>query len=394
VKKLLSIVALTATTFTAQAEVRINGFANLIGGITSSDETLYGYNDKMSFSEESLFAVQISGDINDKMTATGQLVARGDNDYKASFDWAYLTYQATDNLDVSVGRFRLPLFNYSASSEVGYSYHWVTTPQNVYDVQFNNLEGIKLDYSDYAGDWEYILRGAYGTFSDDGNGVLTDGNDTLLLSAEAVYESFIIRVVVGQANTSLDFSNADDPASIAAISVGLAGMRDAGIATQNANLVSLANDLEIIDDKATFSGLSVLYDNFDWFVGGEITEISVENSFANDDITYYVTAGTRIGKWTPSVTYQVFDAELDIKFQDKINNIALSPLPEVNKQQLAGLAQAVQAGQLQDYSVISATVRYDLDTNVALKVDISKLSDDIDPTADATVLRFAVNYVF
>jgi hypothetical protein len=394
VKKLLTIAALTATTFTAQAEVRINGFANLIGGITSSDETLYGYNDKMSFSEESLFAVQISGDINDKMTATGQLVARGDNDYKASFDWAYLTYQATDNLDVSVGRFRLPLFNYSASSEVGYSYHWVTTPQNVYDVQFNNLEGIKLDYSDYAGDWEYILRGAYGTFSDDGNGVLTDGNDTLLLSAEAVYESFIIRVVVGQANTSLDFSNADDPASIAAISVGLAGMRDAGIATQNANLVSLANDLEIIDDKATFSGLSVLYDNFDWFVGGEITEISVENSFANDDITYYVTAGTRIGKWTPSVTYQVFDAELDIKFQDKINNIALSPLPEVNKQQLAGLAQAVQAGQLQDYSVISATVRYDLDTNVALKVDISKLSDDIDPTADATVLRFAVNYVF
>jgi hypothetical protein len=394
VKKLLTIAALTATTFTAQAEVRINGFANLIGGITSSDETLYGYNDKMSFSEESLFAVQISGDINDKMTATGQLVARGDNDYKASFDWAYLTYQATDNLDVSVGRFRLPLFNYSASSEVGYSYHWVTTPQNVYDVQFNNLEGIKLDYSDYAGDWEYILRGAYGTFSDDGNGVLTDGNDTLLLSAEAVYESFIIRVVVGQANTSLDFSNADDPASIAAISVGLAGMRDAGIATQNANLVSLANDLEIIDDKATFSGLSVLYDNFDWFVGGEITEISVENSFANDDITYYATAGTRIGKWTPSVTYQVFDAELDIKFQDKINNIALSPLPEVNKQQLAGLAQAVQAGQLQDYSVISATVRYDLDTNVALKVDISKLSDDIDPTADATVLRFAVNYVF
>jgi hypothetical protein len=394
VKKLLTIAALTATALSAQAEVRINGFANLIGGITSSDETLYGYNDKMSFSEESLFAVQISGDINDKMTATGQLVARGDNDYKASFDWAYLTYQATDNLDVSVGRFRLPLFNYSASSEVGYSYHWVTTPQNVYDVQFNNLEGIKLDYSDYAGDWEYILRGAYGTFSDDGSGVLTDGNDTLLLSAEAVYESFKIRVVVGQANTSLDFSNADDPASIAAISVGLAGMRDAGIATQNANLVSLANDLEIIDDKATFSGLSVLYDNFDWFVGGEITEISVENSFANDDITYYVTAGTRIGKWTPSVTYQVFDAELDIKFQDKINNIALSPLPEVNKQQLAGLAQAVQAGQLEDYSVISATVRYDLDTNVALKVDISKLSDDIDPTADATVLRFAVNYVF
>ncbi len=393
-KKLLTIAALTATTLTAQAEVRINGFANLIGGVTSSDETLYGYTDEMNFSEESLFAIQISGDINDKMTATGQLVARGDDDYKASFDWAYLTYQATDNLEVSVGRFRLPLFSYSASSEVGYSFHWVTTPQTVYDVQFNNLEGIKLDYSDYAGDWEYVLSGAYGTFTDDGDGVLTKGNNTILLSAEAVYESLKIRAAVGNGNISLDFSNAEDPASRAAISAGLAGMRNAGLATQNANLVSLADNLEVIDDKATFFGLSVLYDNFDWFVGGEITEITVEDSFANDDITYYVTAGRRLGKWTPSVTYQVFDAELDIKFQDKINNIALSPLPEENKQQLAGLAQAIQAGQLEDFSVISATLRYDLDTNVALKVDISKLSDDIDPTADATLLRFAVNYVF
>jgi hypothetical protein len=394
VKKLLTIVALTATTFTAQAEVRINGFANLIGGITSSNDNLYGYNDTMSFSEESLFAIQISGDINDKMTATGQLIARGKDDYEANFDWAYLTYQATDNVEVSAGRFRLPLFSYSASSEVGYSYHWVTTPQAVYDVQFNNLEGLKVDYSNYVGDWEYVLSGAYGTFSDDGDAVLTEGNDTLLLSAEAVYESFKIRAVVGQANISLDFSNADDPVSRAAISVGLAGMRNAGLATQNANLVSLSDDLVINDDKATFSGLSVVYDNFDWFIGGEITEITVENSFANDDITYYVTAGTRIGKWTPSVTYQVFDAELDVKFQDKIDNIALSALPEENKQQLAGLAQAVQAGQLEDFSVISATLRYDLETNVALKVDISKRSDDVRPETDATLLRFAVNYVF
>ena len=108
---------------TAQAEVRINGFANLIGGMTSSEDSLYGYSDSINFSEESLFAIQVSGDINDKMTATGQMVARGENDYDAEFEWAYITYQATDNVSITGGRLRLPLFNYSSSLDVGYSYH-------------------------------------------------------------------------------------------------------------------------------------------------------------------------------------------------------------------------------------------------------------------------------
>ncbi|MFT4808326.1 MAG: hypothetical protein ACI9LX_001656 [Paraglaciecola sp.] len=70
-KKITNYRGLTTTSFTAQADVRISGFANLIGGMISSDETLYGCEDNISFSEKSLFAVQISGDINDKMTATG-----------------------------------------------------------------------------------------------------------------------------------------------------------------------------------------------------------------------------------------------------------------------------------------------------------------------------------
>jgi hypothetical protein len=51
-KKLITIAALTASTFTVQADVRINGFANFVGGITSSEDTLYGYDDSISFSEE------------------------------------------------------------------------------------------------------------------------------------------------------------------------------------------------------------------------------------------------------------------------------------------------------------------------------------------------------
>src|SRR5690606_23954394 len=99
------------------------------------------------------------------MTATGQLVARGSNDYDPDFEWSYMSFAATDKLSISAGRLRLLLFSYSASKDVGYSYHWIATPSSVYDVPFNNLDGIRLDYSTYAGDWEYNTSLSAGTFS-------------------------------------------------------------------------------------------------------------------------------------------------------------------------------------------------------------------------------------
>jgi hypothetical protein len=46
-KKIITLSAITLASFASQAEIRINGFANLIGGITSSDESLYGYDDNI-----------------------------------------------------------------------------------------------------------------------------------------------------------------------------------------------------------------------------------------------------------------------------------------------------------------------------------------------------------
>jgi hypothetical protein len=89
-KKLMSNLSILAASMMvighADAEVRVNGFANLTAGISASGDTLYGFTDRISFSEQSLFAIQVSGDINEKMTATGQIVARGSEDFEAGFE--------------------------------------------------------------------------------------------------------------------------------------------------------------------------------------------------------------------------------------------------------------------------------------------------------------------
>lgn len=373
-KRTLTLAALAcATTFSANAEVRINGFANFIGGITSSDDTVYGYDDRISFSDESLFAIQVSGDINDKMTATGQIVARGENDYEADFEWAYITYQATDNLAVSAGRLRLPLFRYSASSDVGYSYHWVSAPRSVYDVGFNNIEGLKLDYSNYAGDWEYNLQGIVGNYSTDFAGGELSGENLYLLSAEVAYDWFKLRGVYG--SNKATFSRTDIDATIGSLSA--------------AGLTDLADDLNLNDDTGDFIGFGAEIDTFNYFVSAEVTIIDTEESYSPEATAYYVTAGMRVGKFTPSITYEKYKEDDNIKFLDQV-----AALPEAVQPVAGAVVVGLQQAVINEYNLITLGVRYDMDTNVALKADISKYNDDFDDSADGTLLRFAVNYVF
>lgn len=369
-KTLKTLIALTcAASFTSSAEVRINGFANLIAGITSSDDTLYGYDDKISFSEESLFAIQISGDVNDKVTATGQLVARGSDDYDPDFEWAYLTYEATDNLSISAGRLRLPLFRYSASLDVGYSYHWIAPPQTVYDVAFNNLDGIRFDYSNYAGDWEYNIQVAAGTFEESSDTFSIKGDDTVVLSVEAAYDFFKIRGVFGRAKSTLD---------VAALNPLLAQL-------QPVLTPSLFSNLVADGDTGQFLGLGLEVDKFNWFISGEITAVDTKNSIFREDVAYYITAGIRTGKFTPSITFEKIESEDEFRFTDQIGQ-----LPAALQAQLFGLQTLFDDNE----QSLNLGVRYDYDTNIAFKADVSKFEDDDNDANDATLVRLAVNYVF
>jgi hypothetical protein len=139
-KKLSVAVAICAALATsyANAEVRINGFASIVGGKSLEDDRgRYGYDDDISFKNESVFALQISADLQEKLSATAQIVARGNNDFDAEFEWAYLTYEFNDELQLSAGKMRVPFYRYSDFIDVGYAYRWVRPPESVYSIPFS-----------------------------------------------------------------------------------------------------------------------------------------------------------------------------------------------------------------------------------------------------------------
>jgi len=95
-------------------------------------------NNDWSFGAESSLGLQGNFTVDDKLSATLQVVARGGNSYRADVDWAYLSYELTPKLLLQAGHKRLPIYYYSDFMYVGYSYVGTATVRPV------RLAGIRL----------------------------------------------------------------------------------------------------------------------------------------------------------------------------------------------------------------------------------------------------------
>ena len=246
----------------------------------------------------------------------------------------------------------------------------------MYDVPFNNIDGVRVDYSGYSGDLEYTFQVTGGKIENDftlaGQSADLEINNVLVGTADFTYLNWAFRVVAARGDTTFDIP-ALDPV-----------LAQLGQIDPNLQDLLAAND-----DDGLFYGVSLEYDAFDWFVSAEFTGVELEDSFYPDDINYYVTAGMRSGKWTPFITYEKSDLNDGPKFLDKI-----AGYPAPFQGPLTQLIVGLQLPAIAENSSTSIGVRYDYDTNIALKMDVTKFSDDIDEGNDASLVRFAVNYVF
>ena len=129
--------------------VKIDGFGTLAGVKNdNADVSFYGANDEVDWDTDSVLGLQIKVPLSDKLSLTGQVVARGYEDYDTKMEWLFMTYGLSDNLDARAGRLRIPFFMYSDSLEVGYSYLWVRPPVDVYgQLGFTSFDGADALYS-------------------------------------------------------------------------------------------------------------------------------------------------------------------------------------------------------------------------------------------------------
>ncbi|MBB66579.1 MAG: topoisomerase IV [Rickettsiales bacterium] len=390
--KLAFLTAASLLAAPAFAEIQINGFANLIGGMTlDDDEAVYDYDSDFTFDPASVFGLQVRGDVSDKLSATAQLVGRGSDDYDASFEWAYMTYVVNNNVSISAGRIRLPLFKYSASLDVGYSYHWLTPPDSVYGIDFNNIDGVRLDYSTYSGDWEYGAQFTVGRVQADtfisGTPAELELENVVAVSFEATRDWFSARTLFARGTTTAVNEDFD---------TFVAGMGQFGAFIPSAT--AAAEGFSVNEDSGTFFEIAIDIDKYDWFIGAEFTKTEVDDAIIASDEAWYVTAGMRFGKFTPHITYEVEEADNG----DQVALVAGLPsmidtgdaVTDATWSAIYQAATGIAADQAQDTSAVTLGLRYDVEPGFALKAGVTWYSDDLIDANDATLLRVGANYTF
>lgn len=369
------------------ADLQWNGFASLTGGRGTDDATLpngsevylYDYGKDLDFRPESKIALQAISKLGDGFSITAQAISRGADDFNFEMEWAFVTYDFGDASRVNVGKIRIPLFHYSDYLEVGHAYHWIRPPESVYDLFLSTVEGVNLQLNHYIGDWDSGFQFVFGSTEDE---LLISGSPSnsesknihgLAWSLSNSWLSFRTTYFRGD----ITLQN-DDIDAIAA------GFTASGLGTFVDGF--LAND-----DNGVFYGLSFNVDKQRWFVSGEHTKVTLDDSFVGEYLSSYLTSGLRFGSTTYHLTYE---RQKDIGNEAFLNNL----IGTVGLNQLSGAAAFVINTQEEESNTITIGARYDVNSSVALKLDFSKrFFDSIENqeiSTDPITLRFSIDTMF
>ena len=250
---------------------KINGF--LTAAATTADPAVYNqtssYDDDIAFDNESIVGLQTSFNVNEITDVTVQMVARGEENWNLEAEWAFVRYSPTDDLSLRAGRLRLPLYLFSESLEVGFSYPWVRPPSEVYALPISNFEGIDLLYTLPSGDWFHQLQVFTG--QDKGDGYETD-----------------------------DFYGANITSTTGPWTVRASAFTFDIEFSKFAEFIPAEN----IEDGGSYYTLAGMYDDSNWLVVSELYVYDTKETIAfRDTEAGYITIGKYINDWLPYFTY-------------------------------------------------------------------------------------------
>jgi hypothetical protein len=285
-----------------QGEARINGFGTLgvthLGG--EDDGRGYGLsgqtNDSWRGDQLSKFGAQLNYGITDTLGLTLQTTAKAYSDeWKASLEWAYLSWQSTDNLMLRFGRLRTPVYMYSESIDVGFAYPWLRLPDEVYSqVQLSNYEGADLVYN---------LPLSFATVSFQLAGGVAKNRDYYLYDEEFdidydnVFGASVSLATNDFGTLRVGYTEADIETEIAGSFIDLSG--NPGSATL----------LALDKDKGKFTSIGYQYDNGTWLTANEWTSRVIENDGSDSTDSFYLMGGRRFGDFLAHVTYAQLDED-------------------------------------------------------------------------------------
>jgi hypothetical protein len=390
------IAVLAASTVRAESsDLNIYGFMSVGAGILDNDNvTIEGFEGEGNFKQDTIFALQVSKQVNDKTTVTGQLVSRGTDDFKTEAAWAFVAYQATEDFTARMGRLRIPFFYYSEFLEVGYAYNWVRLPSDIYNIPFSSFDGVDFTQQFSIGNLDSNIQVNYGRLTDDltvfDEYYKSDLSNIAGISLNSTYGDWGFRLGGQRTEMTLDSQTSTayqmavlggaDPTEAAEAN----NLRRIDQGQSSAALVAGQLQLDVDTDEefafdghtADFYNVAIMYDNGDYSFITEMTAIEYESGLLVDNRAWLASVAKRIGSTTTHLTYSTS--------RDVLNSGDSGKLQEALN--LQGEDKSVTLG-----------LRYDYDVNTALKFE-TQYHDELIHQGEkgdhAMLYSFAVDVIF
>lgn len=398
---ILLLASVHSTALELSEQLDVSGFARVIAGYLDSEaDNLNGYEDDFTLTEQSLIALQPSYAFSDQLSITGQFLAHSNPERESGTEWLYVSYQPSNHWQLRAGKMRTPFYTYSDSIDVGYSYHWITPPLQVYNNYLvPTFTGVSAAYN-YAGrHFALHLEGFYGHF----DGEIIQSGNRVDIKAD-VEDLRGIAAILSSNNLSLrlSYNTAINKTDVPQLHPLQQSLQQTGFSNSARSLDG--------DGRANFYQAALSYDHLNHFLKLEWTRAETELDLAPSLDGYYLTGGYLSGDWTVHFTYAA-SAYADVQAQQELQplrNQPGNPLAELS-QGYYQIFDSVPDGSLDSYTL---GTRWDVRMNMALKAEVSYFTEtsprsgffgtrfttgapqELDNKLNATLLQVGWEWVF
>lgn len=392
---LLMLAALAAPMARAEAPspLSLSGFGTLGAARTDNASRAFRANSvsdsgagaAFDLSVDSVLGVQGTLQIGNRLDLTLQSVVRKSpsGSYDPRVTWAFVSYRATPELLLRVGRARLPFFMYSDSLNLNYANPWIRPPVEVYSLNpLSDIDGADVLYRLQLGETDVEVHAYAGHSAMNIRGGSANLDKIRGLKSSFNWNGLTAQLSYAQADMSLRWS---DPLFLSL----QGGLFASGHGT-------IVPELSGTDGKASFMSAGLQYDQDRLLLIAEVARRNVDR-YIDSAIGWYLTAGYRVSSVTPYLTFARQRETSPV-------SAATTGLPALD----SGLA-GFNAGRNKAQRSVGAGLRWDAGRSIAVKTQLERIqpgpsglgvllpsqpSDYLKPDGPTHVLSIAVDFVF
>jgi hypothetical protein len=371
------------------ADTKFSGFGT-IGAVHSSEKnadyvsTVFqpdgaGHTRSTSFDPDTKLGVQVNAPFSKRFSGVVQVISQYqyDGSYRPMVEWANVKYQVTSDVSVRLGRIAVPAYLVSETRHVGYSYPWVRSPIEVYNVQpISRNDGVDATWRSSFGPAYNTLQAYWGKSkarlsSGDAKTDPSWGiNDTVEIG------SWTLRASYSSSKVDLNLASLDPLfGGLQQFAAGANAVPVPAFQSAGAQALALNQKYKLQDMSLKAYSVGGSYDPGDWFVMGEFYGFRGAG-FLADSRSWYVSAGYRFGKLTPYVSYSTTKAK--VEHEEGISTTGAAPLAAGAAALTAGINTTLDQFNATQHST-SVGARWDFMKNVALKGQY----DRVNPAANS-----------